>query len=271
MRLATCCCCSSRRWPAAATSEPAADRRFGRAGFSASECRQPGRRRTAGRRVVHRSRTRERHRLRPLQRHDRPVLPAGNHGARRRALRLRQRRRPRRLPGAGSDARHRHAADAPAAWPARGSVVSQRSPDEARWHARASLHRCHQEQRHHHPRLRHGRGSRRHRQRRLDRSVSPRIRQKPDVPQQRQRHLHGCVPILRDRRPVVVGRVSRIFRLRSGRTARSVRRQLPELHAEDTHALLRTVRRAGLLSPRGVPRPTEPALSEPRTRTSSPT
>ena len=95
------------------------------------------------RRLVHRSRARIRHRFRPLQRHVRQVLSAGNHGTRRRALRLRQRRRSRRLSGAGPNARNRHAADSAAARPARRPPVSQRSRNQTRRHAHAPLHRRH--------------------------------------------------------------------------------------------------------------------------------
>ena len=55
--------------------------------------------------MVHRTGGGLRARLRALQRHVGRVLLPGDHGARRRAVRLRQRRRPRRLRRAGPDAR----------------------------------------------------------------------------------------------------------------------------------------------------------------------
>ena len=57
-------------------------------------------------RVVHRHRSGVRSRLRARPRDVRSLPPAGDHGTRRRAARLRQRRRPRRLPGAGRNARN---------------------------------------------------------------------------------------------------------------------------------------------------------------------
>ena len=57
-------------------------------------------------RLVCRSRRRDRPRLRPLQRDVRRALLRGAHGARRRAVRLRQRRRSRRVLAAGTDAGH---------------------------------------------------------------------------------------------------------------------------------------------------------------------
>ena len=102
MRLAVVLCSSLQRWPRCTVRQPAGDRairprqllrrRVPSTGSTAGTCRPA---------MVHRSRARERARLRALQRHDRRVLPAGNHGAGRRAVRLRQRRRSRRLSGAG--------------------------------------------------------------------------------------------------------------------------------------------------------------------------
>ncbi|PYQ92092.1 MAG: hypothetical protein DMG02_01430, partial [Acidobacteria bacterium] len=50
---------------------------------------------------LHRVCGRDRSRLHACQRRDRQLLPAGDDGRRRRALRLRQRRRPRRVPRSG--------------------------------------------------------------------------------------------------------------------------------------------------------------------------
>ena len=57
-----------------------------------------------------------------------------------------------------------------------------------------------------------------------------------------------------------------IRRLRSGRLARSVRRQLSELHARGAHRRASAVRAAGLLPPQVLSRAAEPALSEPARR-----
>ena len=75
-----------------------------------------------------------RSRLRALQRHVGPLLLSGNPGARRRAVRLRQRRRPRRLPRPGPDARRRRRRPPapPASAAAQGPAVSQRPARERR-------------------------------------------------------------------------------------------------------------------------------------------
>ena len=103
---------------------------------------------------------------------------ARNHGARRRPVRLRQRRRSRRVPRSGTDARGQETRQAQdvAAVPLRGPAVPERSGRSRRRHADAAVHRRHRRERHRRARLRHGRRGGRHRQRRLRRSVPHELR-----------------------------------------------------------------------------------------------
>ena len=117
-----------------------------------------------------------------------------NHGARRRAVRLRQRRRPRRLSRPGADARRRQIASTRLSRreppPLRGRLFRNDLAVQRRRHAHAALHRRHRRERHRRARLRHGRRGRRLRQRRLRRPVPHELRPQPAVPQQLRRHVH---------------------------------------------------------------------------------
>ena len=197
--------------------------------------------------VVRGSGRRDRTRLRALQRDDRQVLPARDGRTGRRAVRLRQRRRPRRVPRAGRSAGRRRAA-APAARgsAARRPALPQRSGDRGRRRAPAPVHRRDRRGGRRGKRLRHGRRGRRHGQRRLDRPVPDPLRAQPDAPQPGRRHLRRRHRTERHGRSRM-GSSGVVLRLRPGRPARSVRRQLPRLHAGGPHAVLRPGRRTRLL------------------------
>ena len=184
--------------------------------------------RQTGKRLDRRAFTRGRHRLHPFQRHVRRALLPGNHGAGRGALRLRQRRRPRRLSGAEPDARQGEDAEGrrlSPPKPAQGPPLSQR-PERER---HAALHRRHRRQRHRRRDLRHGCRGRRLRQRRLRGPVSHRAQGRRAAAQQRQRHLYRCHGEVGRRRSRRLGRVGLFRRLRPRRLPRPVRRQLPAL------------------------------------------
>ena len=208
-----------------------------------------------------------RSRLPPFQRHVGQVLSAGDHGARRRLVRLRQRRRSRRLPGTGADARHRHAARRP----------SPGGPPEDRLY-RNDLAVA---------------------------ADGTRTMRFTDVTALSGIHTRGygmgvaagdidndgwidlyvtgfgrnqmfrnngdgtfadVSTSSRHRRPGRVGCVGLVLRLRSRRAARPVRRELPDLQPRDPHSLFQCARGSGLLPPERLPPSAEPSLSESRRR-----
>ena len=167
-------------------------------------------------RVVRGPGGRGRPRLRPLQRDVGRLLPAGDDGARGRSARLRRRRRPRRVPGAGRSARYRDAAHAAAGGAAAGrSAVPERPGGPAGRDAHAPLHRRHGRERGAGRRLRHGRGGGRLRQRRPGGSVPDPLRTEPDAAQPRRRDVRRRVGRDRRRR-AVVGGARVVPRLRPG-------------------------------------------------------
>ena len=148
----------------------------------------------AGHRLVCRPLSGDGARLRALQRDVRRPLLRGTHGARRGAVRLRQRWRPRRVPSPGADARHRQEAGAGAVSSERpaaveGTPVPERPAGQRGRHALVALHRRDGGKRAERERVRDGGGHGRLRQRRLCRSLRHRARPQPVVPQQLQRHL----------------------------------------------------------------------------------
>ncbi len=198
----------------------------------------PGSRRIIGLgRLVRRERRGSRPLLQPFQRDVGSVLLSGNAAARSRAVRLRQRRRPRHLPGPG-----RHAGRGE---DARGCVVStdgrfaverttlsERPPLQPRRHPDTSLHRRHRTERHRRARIRHGDRRRRLQQRRMRRHLPHVPGPEPPVSEQLRRHLHGRIRPEPDRRERL-GRVGGVRRLRSRRLAGSLCRPVcPVRHRE---------------------------------------
>ena len=271
----TCCWCSSRRWPAAVRSEPAgtadsaAPASPPASAVNRVEAEPPAgewftdRARESGIDFVH------------FNGMTRQVLPAGNHGARRRALRLRQRRRPRRLSGAGSDARHRARRCCPRRLArSRIGCIATISQVEARWHARAPLHRRHQQQRHQH--------------RAATAWASPPATIDNDGWIDLYLTGFGRNQMFRNNGNGTFTDVSTISpapttRRRGAcppRSSTSIATdwldlfvgQLPELHARRQHALLRRCpARRDYCRARRVPRAAEPAVSQPPATASSPT
>ena len=182
-----------------------------------------------------------RSRLRPLQRHVGRVLLPGDHGARRGAVRLRQRRRPRRLPRAGQmlgqskAPRDAHLSAAAAAQAT--ACFATTSP----WHADGTRTLRFTDVTDGSgidvARLRHGRGGRRLRQRRLRRPVP--------APASARTSCSATTATARSptsrRRaaPTIAGleRLGVVRRLRPRRLARPLRRQLPDYTHRGRHRL----------------------------------
>ena len=127
------------------------------------------------------------------------------------------------------------------------------------------LHRRHRRQRHRRARLRHGRGHRRLRQRRLHRPVPDQPGAERALPQQLRRHLHRRLEPQRHRGSVVDG-VGRVPRLRPRRVAGPVRRQLPELARGRQRAVSHALGAARLLLAEHVPAAAKPPLPQQRKR-----
>ena len=187
------------------------------------------------------------------------------------AVRLRQRRRPRRLRRPGPDARQGKTLK-DATFPPQGALegppVPQRPDVARRRHADAAVHRRDGAERHRRADLRHGR-----RRRRLSTttagwtSIAPASSGCGAAAQQRQRHLHRHhgeepAPAIRDG----WGVSAVVRRLRSRRLARSLRRQLPDLQHRRRHRLPERDRPARLLSAEQLSRAAEPPVSQSRQR-----
>ena len=186
----------------------------------------------------------------PLRRGDR---------AGRGALRLRQRRRPRRLPGAGPGARRarreRLAGSRSAALFRNDLAVNA---DGTRTRA---VHRRHRGQRDRRARLRHGRGHGRLRQRRLRGPVPDQPGTERALSQQLRRHVHRRLEGQRHGGSVVDG-VGVVRGLRPRRLAGPLRRQLSELARRDQRAVPHAVGTARLLLPQHLSAAAKPALSQ---------
>ena len=87
--------------------------------------------------------------LRPFQRHVGAVLLRRDHRLRRRAFRLRQRRRSRRVPGPGPKARNGPAGVSAACAAPSGTALSERPDGQPGRHARVEVHRRHRREPHH--------------------------------------------------------------------------------------------------------------------------
>ena len=111
-------------------------------------------------------------------------------------------------------------------------------------------------------RLRHGRGGRRLRQRRRSRS----LRDRPSVPRRSTATTATArsptSPKQARRERPAVERERRVRRLRPRRRSRSLRRQLPRLHARRQQAVQRRRRRARLLQPARVSAGARPAVPQ---------
>ena len=110
-------------------------------------------------------------------------------------------------------------------------AVPQRSDVHADGTRTLQLHRRDRRERHRRARLRHGRRGGRLRQRRLRRSLPHELRRQPAVPQQLRRHVHRRHRSRAAPPTPGLERVGGVRRLRPRRLARSLRRQLPRLHA----------------------------------------
>ena len=245
--------------------------RAGRAGRRAGR-RGAGAGRRPFRGVVHRTRAGGGHRLRALQRHVRRVPPRRDHGAGRRAVRHGRRRRPRRLPRPGPDARGRtdarrrpDAASGPCPAAPDRPPLPQRPADRGGRHADAAVHRRDRGERPRRELLRDGSRGRRLRRRRPGRPLPHRAGREPVVPQRRRRHVQRCCGACRRRRRGL-GRVGFVLRLRPGRPARPVRRQLRRLRPRERGALFHPHRRAGLLRAEELCAGPGSAVPQPRRR-----
>ena len=221
--------------------------------------------------LVRRARRRAGSRLRAFQRCVGTLLLPGDPAPGRRPARLRQRRRPRRVPGAGPHARPgperlRCPDSARVPRPAHGTPLPQRPRYRPGREPLVALRRRDRTERPARRRLRLRRGGGRHRQRRLGRSARDELRVGSALPQRGRRDVHRRVAPGRRRCAERVRRFGGVRRLRPGRLAGSVHRQQRRLRPRQPHRVPQHGGGARLLSAGNVRRAARPPLSKPGQR-----